>query len=469
MQTLIIAARNISRNFRRSLMTISAIAVGTMSLLLFGEFVSQIFVALETQNVTRSGHIALFRNGYYRFGAGNPAAYGIREYQSVIRMIRDDAVLKPMINVVTPTINLFGIAGNFDAQASKTFVGLGVIPADYNRMRRWDQHDLKLPSTASDKPFNERDETHGFIGTGLANILGLCEQLKLGNCAEKQGGDQNVPATKADQGRRDFSGLEEQEQAAGAAPAQEMVPRLDLLAATAQGAPNVVTFHVDSAIMQGVKEYDDAFVIMNFNLAQQLLFGRGEKKAGSIVVQLHRTEDIPVARARLKKLVREQGLDLETWELMELQPFYKQAVGMFKAIFSFISVVMAIIVLFTVVNTMSMSVLERTHEIGTLRAMGVKRNGIALQFLLEGMILGLAGATAGILIGTLAGYVVNHAGLLWHPPGQAYPTPLVVRTTGTGQLLFGIWAGLGIMATIAAWIPARRAAKMNIVDALGHV
>jgi len=223
------------------------------------------------------------------------------------------------------------------------------------------------------------------------------------------------------------------------------------------------------AIKQGVKEYDDAFVVMNFNLAQQLLFGRGEKKAGSVVVQLHRTEDIPIARARLEKLVKEQGFDLETWELMELQPFYKQAVGMFMAIFSFISAVMAVIVLFTVVNTMSMSVLERTQEIGTLRAMGVKRNGIALQFLLEGMILGLIGATVGIVIGAIAGNIVNHSGLIWHPPGQAYPAPLLVRTTGVGHLLLGIWAGLGTMATLAAWIPARRAARMKIVDALGHI
>ena len=469
MQTLIIAARNISRNFRRSLMTISAIAVGTMSMLLFGEFVSQIFVSLETQNVTRSGHIALFRNGYYHYGAGNPAAYGIRDYQSVIKLINDDAVLKPMINVVTPTINLFGIAGNFDAEASKTFVGLGVIPVDYNKMRRWDQHRLALPSTASDKPFNERDETHGFIGAGLAKILGLCEQLKLGDCPEQQGGDQDSVQSEAGQNIRDFSGLEEQAKQPDSMAENGTAPRLDLLAATANGAPNVVNFYVDMAIKQGVKEYDDAFVVMNFNLAQQLLLGRGEKKAGSVVVQLHRTEDIPIARSRLEKLVKEKGLDLETWELLELQPFYKQAVGMFMAIFSFISAVMAVIVLFTVVNTMSMSVLERTQELGTLRAMGVKRNGIALQFLLEGMILGLIGATVGIVIGAIAGNIVNHAGLIWHPPGQAYPTPLVVRTKGTGFLQLGIWTGLGAMATLAAWIPARRAARMKIVDALGHI
>jgi putative ABC transport system permease protein len=130
---------------------------------------------------------------------------------------------------------------------------------------------------------------------------------------------------------------------------------------------------------------------------------------------------------------------------------------------------MAVIVLFTVVNTMSMSVMERTQEIGTLRAMGVKKKGIALQFVLEGIILGLIGATAGIAIGSVAAELINHSGFTWHPPGQAYPTPLELLTSGVGTLLAGIWAGLGAMAAVAAWIPARRAARMKIVDALGHV
>jgi putative ABC transport system permease protein len=343
-----------------------------------------------------------------------------------------------------------------------------VLPVDYNRMHRWDEHHLKLASSAADEPMNEKDESHGFIGTGLARILGFCERLKLGDCPQQQGGDKETILAESGGNKRDFSGLADEQQT-NAEAEKESAPRLDLLAATANGAPNVVNFYVDKAIKQGVKEYDDAFVIMNFKLAQQLLYGRGEKKAVSIVLQLNKTEDIPVARARLEMLIKEKGLDLETKELTELQPFYKQAVGMFMAIFSFISIVMAVIVLFTVVNTMSMSVMERTHEIGTLRAMGVKKKGIAVQFMLEGILLGLIGATVGIVIGSIAGVIINHVGLTWHPPGQAYATPFLVRTTGVRQLLFSIWIAIGCMATIAAWIPAHRAARMKIVDALGHV
>jgi len=469
MNTLKIAARNILRNVRRSSMTILAIAVGTMSMLIFGEFVAQIFVALETQNVTRSGHITVFRSGYFKYGSGNPAAYGIHDYQSVIGLFAEDPVLKPLINVVTPTINLFGIAGNFDVEASKTFFGLGVIPADFNRMHLWDEHQLKLAAFYGIEPLNETDDTHGFIGVGLGRILGLCEPLKIPDCTKQQGGDQQMIQTPSGQTKRDFSALEEKSDQSASEPQKVTAPRLDLLAATAGSAPNVVNFYVDKAISQGVKEYDDSLVIMNFRLAQRLLYGRGEKQAVGIVVQLHKTEDIPIARARLEQLIKGKGLHLETRELTELQPFYKQAIGMFSAIFSFISSVMAVIVLFTIVNTMSMSVMERTHEIGTLRAMGVKKRGITAQFVLEGALLGLIGATLGIIVGSAVANIVNHSGLTWQPPGQAVPTPLKVLTQGVSHLIFGIWFGLGALSTIAAWVPAHRAARMKIVDALGHV
>ena len=134
-----------------------------------------------------------------------------------------------------------------------------------------------------------------------------------------------------------------------------------------------MSLYVSGAQTQGVKEMDDNFVSMHLNLAQQLLYGRGEHKAVAIVLQLHRTEDIPLARSRLAALFK--GIDLEVRDFTELQPQYNQVVGLFGAIFSFIAIVMGVIVLFTVVNTMSMCVMERTNEIGTARAMGVSAKG----------------------------------------------------------------------------------------------
>src|SRR5579863_7808621 len=116
-----IAWRNIVRNRRRSLMTASAIAAGAMAMLLFAGYTNFIFTGLETGYVQRDGHMTLFRSGYFLYGAGNAAAYGIDDYVHVMQLIAADPVLQPMIAVITPTQSLLGIAANYagDSAASR--------------------------------------------------------------------------------------------------------------------------------------------------------------------------------------------------------------------------------------------------------------------------------------------------------------------------------------------------------------
>jgi putative ABC transport system permease protein len=254
----------------------------------------------------------------------------------------------------------------------------------------------------------------------------------------------------------------------GATPASSG-RHLDLLAATAGGAPNVVNFVVDRADPQGVKELDDSYLAMHFTLAQQLLYGRGEHEAVAIVLQLRRTEDLARAKARLTTVLRSHGLDLEVRDFGELVPFYGQVIGLFGAIFSFVATIMAVIVLFSVINTMGMSVMERTNEIGTVRALGLRRRDVRRQFILEGALLGLIGATAGVALAAICSVLVNRAGLHWMPPGQSSPVPLRLSGAGIVPLVGGVWIGLVAMSTLAALIPASRAARMAVVDALRHV
>jgi putative ABC transport system permease protein len=235
------------------------------------------------------------------------------------------------------------------------------------------------------------------------------------------------------------------------------------------GAPNVMSLNVTRAEPQGARELDENFVAMSFTLAQKLLFGRGEPMATGLVMQLHRTEDLPRVRARLASLLAEHQLDLEVRDFAERQPFYKQAVGMFSAIFLFMSLIMGIIVLFTVVNTMGTSVVERTNEIGTARAMGLRRGGVRRMFVVEGTILGTLGATAGVAIGQLVAIAFNRTGSTWTPPNSPAPVPLEVLTSHVAGLLAGIWLAFVITATVAAVVPANRAARLKVVDALRHV
>jgi putative ABC transport system permease protein len=246
-------------------------------------------------------------------------------------------------------------------------------------------------------------------------------------------------------------------------------PQIQLLAATADGAPNVVSLTVAGVERQGVRELDDNYVIMDLPLAQQLVYGRGDHKVTGIVLQLERTSDMPAARARLETLIERHRLSLEIRDFGELNPFYGQVVRLFSGIFLFIALVMGMIVLFAVVNTMTMNVMERTNEIGTTRALGVRRQGIRRQFLMEGMLIGAIGAAIGSILAIALSLAVNHAGLTWVPPGNANPIPLRVDVLGKPGLIIGALLGLVLVATLAALLPANRAARLSVVDALRHV
>jgi len=463
-----IASRNMLRNLRRSLMTGSAVAAGALALLLFGGFAAYIFAGLETNNVQRIGHLTVFRAGYFLLGAGNPAAYGIDHYRDVIALIERDPVVGPMINVITPTQSLVGIAGNFSGsvEASKTFLGTGLIPSNRERMRQWDEFRASA-GYVPDRRMSDEDPSRGEIGIGLARVLGLCGPLGLHGCPA-------LPAARSFSGettgaaQRDLTDLAARDLAAGA-QGSNPTPQIDLLAATAGGAPNVVQLAVGGAEPQGVKELDDNFVAMPLGLAQQLVYGRGEHKATGIVLQLHRSEDLPAARARLTTLFSQKHLDLEIRDFGELSPFYGQVKSMFSAIFLFIALVMGVIVLFAVVNTMTMNVMERTNEVGTIRALGVRRAGIRSQFTVEGVLIGAIGATVGAVLALVIAALVNHAGLTWIPPGNATAVPLRLDVAGRAALVGGAWLGLAIVTTLAALLPANRAARLPVVDALRHV
>jgi putative ABC transport system permease protein len=247
------------------------------------------------------------------------------------------------------------------------------------------------------------------------------------------------------------------------------LPRIDLLAATAGGAPNVVDLQIARVDPQSVKDLDDIYIGMHIALAQQLVYGRGEHRATGIVIQLHRTEDMPRARARLAQLFAAHGLNLEIRDFAEITPFYKQALDLFHSIFTFISLIIGIVVVFTVSNAMGMSVMERTDEIGTTRALGVRRSGIRRQFLLEGCMLGAMGTTAGVVIACMVSVAVNMGGITWTPPGQTNPVPLKLYVFGAWGMTGATWALLIVLAALAALLPANRAARLQIVDALRHV
>jgi putative ABC transport system permease protein len=461
---LSLAWRNLLRNGRRSVMTLIAMALGMVAVLLFGGYVKDLVYGLQTEFVQSSGHLQIQHKDYFRIGSGNPAAYGIAGYERIVQILKEDAVLKPMLVVATPTLQFGGIAGNFASGVSRTVEISGMVVEDQNRMREWNDYEdptltrpLSLSGTAPDA---------AVIGTGVARVLQLCTALRVPDC------DVETPKSEAVGG--DVLPTEIALLAASGNPPEKQDaqrhPRIEILAANTRGAPNVAGVHILRAEYQGIKELDDVYVGMHLSQAQKLVYGSAPPQVTAISLQLRHTAQIPQARERLGQLLtttlKDELLDVLDYEV--LNPYYGQALTMFSAMFGFIAVLIGGIVLFTVSNTMSMAVVERTAEIGTLRAIGLRRSDIRAMFIAEGLLLGVLGAGVGIAAALTLAWVINHIGLTWLPPGRIEPIPLVVRVAGEHAMLLSSVAVLVLVAALSAILPAARAARMNIVDALRH-
>jgi putative ABC transport system permease protein len=467
-----LALRNLLRNRRRSLATLLALAIGSTSILLFGGFSANIKYTMETTHIRMGGHFQIQHRDFQTYGSGNPTAYGITDATQIIEAIQRDAVLRRLVRVVTPMLQFGGIAGNYSAGVSQTIFGIGLIAEDQSRMREW--NDYHIPILATPMKLNGTPPDAAVIGTGLARLLQLCEPLKVADCA------QPVSKAQPEAGAAipdDIAKLSLQEMSSGTARAkasesdQGASSRIEILASNARGTPNVASLRVVQAETQPIKALDDVYVALHLAQAQRLIYGAETPKVTAIAIQLRRSDQMTAAAARL-------NLELPSWsgiqplavlDFATLNPFYVRTIELFNTIFGFIFVLISGIVLFTVNNTMNTAVVERTVEIGTLRAIGLRRSGIRGLFVTEGALLGLAGGVIGVVSALAGASIVNHMGLEWLPPGNAGTMPLVLRVWGEWEMIVETTAGLVAIAILSAWWPAYRAARLSVVDALRHV
>jgi putative ABC transport system permease protein len=462
MMTLSLAVRNLLRNRRRSLATLLAMAIGSTAILLFGGFSANVNYELHTRHVQKGGHLQIQHRDFYLYGSGNPTAYGIVDYGKILKAIQDDPVLNKMVLVATPTLQFGGIAGNYAAGVSRTVIGTGLVAADINQMRRWNDFDLRTKAPLSALEGAAMDAA--VVGTGVARVLQLCDALKIDRCPKPEKEVKSDGANLPD----DIAQLSLQETPAVTGAGSR---RIEVLVVNARGAPNVTSLEVIRAEDLGVKELDEVSMMMHLEQLQKLIYGQTSPRATSIMMQLRHSDQIPEALTRLAPILAKFSTSqpLTVMDFRALNPFFVQTMQMFDTIFGFVFILIGGIVLFTVSNTMNTTVVERTVEIGTLRAIGLRRAGIRRLFVTEGAMLGLCGAVLGVVLALMLAAVVNQIGMPWLPPGNVELVPFTLTVWGEKGMIFGTTFGLICIAILSAWWPAHRAAQMDVVEALRHV
>jgi putative ABC transport system permease protein len=128
-------------------------------------------------------------------------------------------------------------------------------------------------------------------------------------------------------------------------------------------------------------------------------------------------------------------------------------------LFNGIVIIAVIVSLLGVINTLAMSVLERTREIGVLRALGASRWQVRRTMLDESLMMTIAGAIAGVALGALIGFVwVRGLGSIL--PGISFHFPAGVA--------IAVAVAAVVLGSLAAILPARRAARLKVIEALTY-
>jgi putative ABC transport system permease protein len=192
--------------------------------------------------------------------------------------------------------------------------------------------------------------------------------------------------------------------------------------------------------------------------------------SANIAADFNRTEDVllqvnlapgadqTAAAAGLKAVVA----DYPQFRLIAGQEYIEENLRIFDAAFAgmfALVIVLAIPSLIAMVNTLAIGVIERTREIGMLRAVGATRGQVRTVILAEALILAAIGTALGVLSGLYLGYMGVEA-----LRAAGFPMEYVFPADG---LLLAIAAGL-LFGALAAVIPARQAARLQIIQALRY-
>ena len=414
-----LALRGLLRNRRRSLVTLLAIAFGFAAISLFAGYTHNVYDGLARQSIHGEmlGHLTLSKRGMRKEGKLDPERYMLtaKEVADISKLVQEEAHVK----MVSPRLALSGLVSN--GRASTIFIAEGIEPQAVVRLREGALTEQERRSGMFENMKMRLDPEHPEVASlseGLVELLHLAE-----------GGQAAV------------------------------------LVNTLTGQANALDITLGHSFNTGNAGSNDKFAFVSLALARSLLDAEGRADRLTILLDdVNRTETMrDILLAKLNKA----GFDVEIKTWQDLSSFYTQVHGMFDMIFGFIFSIVLTVVVMSVANSMGMTVIERTREIGTLRAIGLKRSGVVRLFTMESMLLTLIGCVTGLLITLGVRWGINVAKISYVPPNSAGAVPLLVDMD-TGRVLF-TFVMMGVVGTLAAYMPARRAAKKDIIDALGHV
>jgi putative ABC transport system permease protein len=402
-----IAIRNIGRNRRRSVLSAVATAVATMSMVALAAYINGMRLDMQA-NVSDfvTGHVQVRHKDYERSERLNPLHLRVeRPAELLARLEAEPGISAAVARLPLPV-------GIFRGQETSGAMAVGI---DVERERAFMRIDRllrkgRLPTAGANE---------AVLGTGLASSLGV-----------------------------------------------GMGDRLTLLSPTMHRSSNALTFQVVGLIEMPVASMNRSTLFMPLDRA--IALARMDGSVTEVLVKARSEKEIPAVRASVERVLasgRWSDLRARTWtEASFFLAFFQMAEGLYFII----GLVFFILASTVLVNTTMMVVFERTREIGTVGALGMRGREIVRLFFLEALALAVIGAAAGIVLGLAISIPMQVLGLDMSSATQGMSVEvsgiIFARPRPLTTVLIFIYA-VGV-SCLAALLPARRAARIQPVEAL---
>jgi putative ABC transport system permease protein len=398
-----LAARNVLRNRARSALTLGAIFFGVALTVLLAAFGNGLGTLMANDSVyAKLGAIQIHRKGYAVEKDNQPLKLDMPEGETLEARIR--AV--PGVMAASPRLVFGGLISN--GSESTMFVARAVDPSKESATLPWAGRDVSGQAINADAP------TRGVIGAELAQAMAVAADGSVILQATTQGGQQNA---------------------------------LDL----------DIGGTLDNASIFESKR----LLHVPLRWAQNLL--RMPGRVTEYAVRVADLDRLDRVAADLRAALGD-GYEVETWR--QLLPNLADIIAFQRVIIAIVSMIFLVIVVFGVVNTMVMSVMERTREIGTMMALGMRRTPIGVLFLMEAAILATAGAGLGAALARgLVALLAARGGFPFAAPGSRTAHYSLVPVIPPTIIALAVAASI-LGALAAALYPAWKATRLRPVEAL---
>ena len=411
--TLKLALRNLLRYQRRTLLTALLITLGVVALLLFvaaaGSF-KQTMVGSITDSML--GHLQVHRKGYTASMDNLPLTMSLQP--RAVGLIEDALKADPDVLAYSKRVKLGAMFSNFTENSSIRLNGVDAAAED-----------AAVPALR--QRISEGNKTGPLVERGKVLVPALLARgmkVKLGDSVV-------------------------------------------LVATNSSGSVNGKTFVV-GGILEGITGPGGRDGYIDINDARELL-RMDKEEVMEVAVRLKDISALSAAQKRLATALDgirnkedKPATELHTWA--DLSPF-ANIVKMIDMMTFFIRVMLIAIVLVSVMNVMLMAVYERIREIGTLAAIGTQPRKLMAIFLSEGLLLGLAGALAGVALS----YAVVAALNVWPIVFSFDREQITLHPALAASEVLGVLVLAVLVSGLASLQPAWRAARMDPIQALRHV